>query len=337
MRVLGFGFALLPEPFGKDNDRLLLQGDEDLEHPPKRTLPSCSDEENGVQVERSGDHAAHRLRPATLLPAGTVEPGFPVAVDTAIPRWSPVGDFIRSLIETIVAEEHSIWLVGGAVRDLIANAGEPVNDLDFCGTMLLGTLCEVADESLALAGLGDHRRSVSPGRVFSIAPAVAARRILEYKSLSLTGFRFPASGGDLLDDVRTRDLTVNGLYYDPRHQLIIDPAGNGIEHLNAVPVRIVPLFAGDDVVEQAQVILRGLKFKTRWPEADVTALAAWVRALPGDLAGQVPEDRWRALRGMWRRCVPREHRAAAAKTAGELGPAADRLIRVLENGGSDDA
>ncbi|GAA1017737.1 hypothetical protein GCM10009556_066270 [Acrocarpospora pleiomorpha] len=290
-----------------------------------------------MRVERNGPHAAHRLRKEDLASAADIAAHFPAAVDQAIPRWSPDGDFVRSLIDTIVENGHSIWLVGGAVRDLIADAGQPVNDLDFCGTMLLGELYETADELLTLAGLGDHVRRISPGRVFSVAADVDAARLLEYKSLSLTGFRFPASGGDLIDDVVTRDLTVNGVYYDPHHQLIIDPSRRGVEHIRAVPRKIVPIYLDDDAVERAQVILRGLKFKIRWPDADMTEMATWVGSLPANLAERIPEDRWPRLHRMWRRCVPEEHRDEAVKVAERLGSAADRLVHLLRDGCDDGA
>ncbi|MFI6904489.1 hypothetical protein ACIBKY_24735 [Nonomuraea sp. NPDC050394] len=328
--VIGFGFALEPEPWGRGNDRLLLAGDEGCEEPPPRTLPSPSDEENGVLVERRGPHATLRLRPDQVVLADDVAPRLTAAVDGTISRSSRDGDLIRSLIDVIGARHHAIWLVGGGVRDLLADTSGSVNDLDFCGTMLLGELYEIAGELMALAGLGDHRVSVSPGRVFSVAPHVGGTRILEYKALSIDGFHFPASGGDLLDDVVTRDLTVNGIYYDLRRQLIADPSGKGIEHLRAVPRKIAPLYREDHAVGQAKTIVRSIKFKLRWPDADVSEMTAWVDSLPGDLTARIPGGAWPALRGMWRRCVPEERQAEAAATARQLGSAADSLARLLQ-------
>ncbi|MCK2218369.1 hypothetical protein MF672_031930 [Actinomadura sp. ATCC 31491] len=337
VQVIGFGFALEPQPFSRGNDRLLLAGDENCEQAPPRGLPTRSDEENGVRVERSGPHAAQRLSPQSVIPAGEIAPRLAAAVEAVIPPWTEVGDFLRSLIDTSIAREHPIWLVGGAVRDLIADADGAVNDLDFCGSMLLGDLYEVVDELLSLAGLGDHRSSVSVARVFSIAPTVHGERIFEYKSLSQNGFRFPASGGDLLDDARTRDLTVNGIYYDPYHHVVIDPTGHGIDHLRAVPRRIVPLCREGSEAEQAQIILRGLKFKVRWPDADVTELAKWVGSLPGDLVTRIPEDRRAALSRLWQRYVPEARQATATNEAENLGPAASRLLQTLQEGRSHDA
>jgi hypothetical protein len=337
--VIGFGFAMEPDPFSRDNDRLLLAGDESRAQVPPRRLPTRLDEENGTRVERCGPHVAQRLHPRNLTSPDDVAPQLPAAVDRAISRDPSTAPFIRSFVGEFRERAHSIWLIGGAVRDLLTNAAGPLNDLDFAGTMLLGELWEVLAELLARTGLGDHRPQVSLRGVFSV-PAVDRGgdrdrdRIIEYKSLSQDGFRFPASGGDLVDDVASRDLTVNGLYYDPHLRLIIDPSGRGIEDLRAVPRKIVPLYSGPDPVEQAQIVLRGLKFAVRWPDADISQLEAWVKALPSDLTDRIPEGRWRGLRGMWKHSIPKK---TETEVAGKLGPVAVDLVRLLGNGGDDAA
>ncbi|WP_431914840.1 hypothetical protein [Nonomuraea jabiensis] len=189
-------------------------------------------------------------------------------------------------------------------------------------------------EILALNDLGDHRPRVSPGRVLSVEDGEpGSGRVIEYKALSQHGFRFPASGGDLLDDVGTRDLTVNGLYYDLRHHLLIDPSGKGVRQLRATPRVLAPVCDGDDPAEQAKVVIRAVKFAVRWPDADVSELAAWARRHLADAAGELPADVRRRLRGFWGRCVPKEQTAQALRAAERLGPAAVELIQAVREGG----
>jgi hypothetical protein len=254
-------------------------------------------------------------------------------VDSAISRSA--GGGIRRLIEAADAQGHSMWLIGGATRDLLK--GAPENDLDFCGTIPVGEMHDLAGEALARDGSGDYRLRVSPRLVFSIKPEVGGKRILEYKCLALTGLRFPASGGDLNEDAACRDLTVNSLYYDPVKEVVADPTGKGVEHLFSVPLKLVTPYRGDDPMEQAHIVLRGLKFWLRWPDADVSQLMEWARSLTDDLPERISDGAWFIVQGAWERCVRKRDRTRARELADRLGPAARRLLDALMSGASDDA
>lgn len=326
VQVTGFATALESDP----DDRLLLAGDEIFPQIPARPIPPRED----PGIERCGPHAAHQLAEGDVAAADDIVPGLRSAVGRAVGRCPKSGHFVWSLVAEFARRDCSLWLVGGAVRDLVADPVQAVNDLDFAGTMLAGELHALAPEILALNDLGDHRPQVSPGRVLSVEDGrPGSGRVIEYKALSQHGFRFPASGGDLLDDVGTRDLTVNGLYYDLRHHLLIDPSGKGVRQLRATPRVLAPVYGGDDPAERAKVVIRAVKFAVRWPDADVSELAAWARRHLADAAGELPADVRRRLRGFWGRCVPMEQTAQALRAAERLGPAAVALIQAVREGG----
>ena len=178
----------------------------------------------------------------------------------------------------------------------------------------------------------DYECSISPQLVWSIRPSKQAPRLLEYKALARTWFRFPAWGGSLAEDAATRDLTINALYYDLRHDVLADPCGAGCADLLGVPRVARTPYRGDDPVEQACIILRCVKFKLRWPELDITAVADRVKLLPDDLVARIPGTDWdqRIVR-MRKRCIPSRHRGSdELAIAKELGRPAVCLIVQLQ-------
>ncbi|GAA0971910.1 hypothetical protein GCM10009555_024070 [Acrocarpospora macrocephala] len=328
---LVLGFAYEPSTPGADGDRLLLEGDENRDEPPARPIPSPRDVANGIRIDRCGLHPVAGLKQEYLSSADDIAPYLPSAVDRAISR-SEVEALLPLMLSEIDDRHHTIWLVGGAVRDLLTEPEHPIKDLDFCGTIPTGEFYDLAHESLARAGSGDYERGVSMRGVVYIKPLAAGKRIVEYKALTLGGFRFLSSGGDLTEDTAGRDFTVNSLYYDLRRQLIIDPSGHGIEHLRHAPSRLVIAYQGDNPVEQASIVLRGLKFLIRWPDADASALANWAGSLPADLNERIPTGKWKLLTAVWHNGVAKKHRRRAIELAADLGPVAAALLRKLSDG-----
>ncbi|YCK39822.1 hypothetical protein ACNF49_38905 [Actinomadura sp. ATCC 39365] len=324
--VTGFATALESGP----DDRLLLAGDEACARIPTRPIPPRED----PSIKRCGPQIAHRIGEGDVTDADDVRPGLRAAVSRAIDQCPEPGRFVRSLVAEFARRDCALWLIGGAVRDLVADPAPAVNDLDFAGTMLTGELHALAPEMLALSGLGDHRPHISPGRVLSVQDGMpGSERIIEYKALSQHGFRFPASGGDLLDDVGTRDLTINGLYYDLRRHVLIDPSGQGVRHLRAMPRTLAPVYAGDDPVERVKVVIRTVKFAVRSPDADMSEAAAWIDRHLADLAGELPADMRRSLLGFWGRCIPKERTSEALRAVERLGAVAGSLIQAVREGG----
>jgi hypothetical protein len=320
-RVIGFG--LIREPGA---DHMLVEGEEDLSEPPDRPVP-CRGRSAGIS--RGDTSPVHDL-PAAVLNSGE---HLGESFDQQLSSLGEGGLFIRNLLEKLAEMKHHTWFVGGSVRDLLAprpGPGAPVSDLDMTGT--IGPACLSRIAPLRRSGAADYRCTISPRLVWSVIPPEHPRRLLEYKPLARTWFRFPAWGGTLAEDAATRDLTINALYFDPINDVVADPSG-GRAHLLSMPAVAKTPYRGDDPVEQACVILRCVKFKLRWPELDITEMRRWVQGLPDDLAGRIPPARRRWIVTMRRHCVPEPDRGGAELAiAVELGPTAVRLIEELQAG-----
>jgi hypothetical protein len=331
-RVVGFGLTRDPGPI----DQVLVDGDEDLVVPPYRPLPVPG--RLPPLLKRSG-------RQPLGAPAAELSPELTRHVSEGLERqlyaMGEPGDFIRKVLDHVEAEDHRAWLVGGAVRDLIAEgtAARPA-DLDFTGTVGPGELYDGMRRWRRAAGMADYRTFISPQLVCAVAPVGGNRAdaFVEYKPLSQSGFRFPAWGGALADDAATRDLTVNALYYDRADGVVADPTGRGCRDLLSAPRVASTPYRGDNPVEQACVILRSLKFRLRWPDLDITEISAWAAVLPADLTRRIPGDRWGFLAGLRRRCIPERHRGEAElSTARAIGPVALCLVQELRDRAKADA
>ncbi|MFD7028747.1 hypothetical protein ACFWAR_12010 [Streptomyces sp. NPDC059917] len=322
------GMACTPD---EPRHRLLVKGEECLSAPPHRAVPD-GDEADGPVIERTGPAPADRIAADDMRSAEELAPGLSEAVDLALSVMGVEGRFIRALLDDVDSARHHAWLVGGTVRDLVGDgAGATPNDLDFAGTMAPHAMRDAMDRGLRAEGLGDYYLMENEiSMVCSVAPVLGEPRIVEYKPLEVKGFAFPVHGGDLVDDVTCRDLTINSLYYDHRRKIVLDPSGWGLPDLLAAPRRLRTPYDGDDPLRRVAVVIRFLKFAFRMPDADRTPFAAWARALPPDLADRVPEEKWRALTGFWRHCLPGDLSARAVELAtADLGPGAGRVALVL--------
>ena len=305
-------------------DHILLEGDEDVSAPPHRPL-SC--QANLPGLERTG------LSPVAGLPADRLEAapdGLRAAVEDALSARED-GRFVRGLLGEVTALRHHAWLVGGAVRDLVAAAaGVGVKDFDLTGTVGPGCLDAMIRLRRA-SGVGDYKTQLSPSNVWSVTPPEPrAERLVEYKPLSRPGFRLPVWGGSLEEDASTRDLTVNALYYDRATGVLADPCGTGRTDLRA-RVMATPL-RSTDPVDQACVVLRCLKFRLRSAETDISRMVTWIRdELPEDLSVEISGAAWKRLvvTRRWS-VVPELNGRDELAVAGEFGEKAVRLVREIQ-------
>ncbi|MFE5138436.1 hypothetical protein ACFRDV_12280 [Streptomyces fagopyri] len=326
--VIGFTYDHDP-PAGEPGDRLLVDGDQDLPRPPARLVPSVLDP--SVDITRSGPTPADGLDEHTLTVS---PPQLHAGYERLVDGMGDHAGLVRGLLDELARLEHSTWLVGGAVRDLLVDGDEAqVRDLDFTGTAGPGELNAMAVwRRHRRDGFGDYAWRVSPQLVWSISPQEFPQsRVMEYRPLALDGFAFPAYGGSLATDAGTRDLTVNALYYDHQRGVVADPTGLGHTHLRAVPLVMAISYQNDDPIACACVILRCLKFCLRWPDADIGFAAEWIGALPADLAARVPEEGWPRILTTWAACVPPLHRVTGqADLAARLGPVAVALVAAIQ-------
>lgn len=281
--IAGFAWVAPPEDdrylSTHVDDRLLFDGDEELDAPPDRPVPQTA--EYAVPAGVVPPEEPELVRAADTID-GLLPLRFDALLDLPDAPWRPV---IRPLVAAVYATGHRLWLAGGAVRDVLA--GRPlheVNDLDLAGTVPPGRFSDIARQVLRVAQMSECRTQVSADSlVCSIKSRRANVRLLEYRGLTRAGFRFPAVGSALGEDARNRDFSFNALMYDIVDRLVYDGSGRGVEDLLGGSVRFRPLRVTDDPFVQAEVVLRGMKFAYRWRNGTALDLAGyreWIAELP---------------------------------------------------------
>jgi putative nucleotidyltransferase with HDIG domain len=151
--------------------------------------------------------------------------------------YSPLVDKIRNILP-----DQEIYLVGGAVRDMLLNRVS--HDLDFAlPSNGILTARRVANALNADFMVLDDKRDT--GRVI-VTESDGTRNFLDFATYR---------GNNLEEDLRARDFTINAIAYDLRANTIIDPI-NGASDLRAKTIRACSLTSmTDDPVR----ILRGVR------------------------------------------------------------------------------
>ncbi|MFH8760332.1 hypothetical protein [Streptomyces atroolivaceus] len=350
-KVLGFASAVRGAagrlPSAAD-DLLLLEGDG---HTGPLPCPDGETASGSLPVRRVGPHPYRQLESAHVHPADELAPGLTAAFDELV--YGPDAPrYLAVLIERLTGAGHGFWLAGGAPRDLLAGARpDKVGDLDATGTAPAGRFWDVADRVLDDEDgvSAEHPRLFSPDTlVCSVLPPQRQGHTLEYRGLGIGGLRVPATGTDLRQDARQRDLTVNTLLYDPVHHVVLDPLEQALRDLayrGGIRV-LVPAGAPDDPETCAAVLLRGLKFRLRWASAasgrggargpNDTALRDWATALPEDLTAQLDERgeaAWRRVHAVADTCLPATPSLHLTEVVRGYGTAAAALVDRLTGGG----
>ena len=143
---------------------------------------------------------------------------------------------VERLFDLFAGDGHQLFLVGGAVRDLLRGQSiEQLDDLDF-------TTDAIPDQVLAL--LRRNRiTAFDVGRPFGTVGAVLGGQVEEKRTdCQITTFRGPDGrngtfGASLEEDLCLRDLTINSMAMDRRFN-VIDPY-NGQSDLAAHQLRAV--------------------------------------------------------------------------------------------------
>lgn len=139
-------------------------------------------------------------------------------------------DPITTLFDTFAAQGKELYLVGGAVRDLLL--GERPADYDF-------TTDARPEEMIAM-----FPKVVTLGQHFGTIGVVLAGEVFEITTYRREGGyrdgRHPSAltfSDDVRDDVKRRDFTINGLLMD-RHGTVFDYVG-GLKDLDAGIIRVI--------------------------------------------------------------------------------------------------
>ena len=206
----------------------------------------------------------------------------------------PLPPLIKKVMDILPADQE-IYLVGGAVRDLLLSRISP--DLDFAlpanGISLARTVANALGADFIPL---DEERDT--GRV--IFTDESGTRIF----LDFAVYR----GADLLEDLRGRDFTINALAYNLRDETIIDPTEGG-KDLRAKTIRVCsPTSLSDDPVR----ILRAVRL--------AAALDFHIEKNTRELMKQSADQLWRIS--------PERLRDEVFKIL--KGPKPDACMRALE-------
>ena len=182
---------------------------------------------------------AHRHAPSPALRA---------ALRRALRTRQDNGLRAQDIIDVLGRHGYHTYLVGGAVRDLLRDPQHPIPDVDLVTdaptSEVLRLVRAALDSELPKLQVTSsdvaHYQGVVSYDCIDVA-SIRVRGMFEPKRLNHTTYCrvYPLSFGTCLRaDAKNRDLTCNAIYYDPAHDLLLDPTGHGIadacnKHLRA--------------------------------------------------------------------------------------------------------
>lgn len=322
-KVRGFGYFPSNSP-DSSCDSLLFEGQEQLAEVLFHPVP-----DSAAEAQSLAPPPASRLRPEHVREAGEINVELSNAVAAVVgaagKSWTGIAE---KLISAVVGTGHSIWIAGGAARDLVSGEVTEVRDLDLAGTMPPGGFTGVARKELRSLGI-EFREKVSHDLVCSSTPTAGGDPLFEYRTLNTDAFQFPASGSDLIEDVSTRDFAVNSLFVDPSGGYMLDPSGCGIDDLRATPRRITSINTSADALTQAIKVLRAMKFIQRWAAQPGVAVADVVHWPDGDLAKYLSNVDWDILASVQMEYLDGVTLGTQLILAGVVGSEAEQLLKEL--------
>ncbi len=150
---------------------------------------------------------------------------------------------------------HEAYVVGGAIRDLLT--GRSPKDIDVATSARPRTVTRLFSRARII------------GRRFKLVHVPAGRSgILEVSTFRGPGAHGNNHYGTLAEDALRRDFTVNGLYYCPQRQQIVDYV-DGLRDLSARRLRTIgdaePAFV-DDPVRMLRAVKYAVFLGVRVPE-----------------------------------------------------------------------
>lgn len=190
--------------------------------------------------------------------------------------YMPAEITIHPLVEkvkSIIPQGQEIYLVGGAVRDMLLQRSSP--DLDFAlPAEGIPTARRIANQLKADFVALDENRDI--GRVI-VTDLHGMRTFLDFIKYQ--------GGQDIETDLRARDFTINALAYDLRDGSILDPLG-GARDLQAKCIRACsPSSFRDDPIR----ILRAVRMAAALKFRIDLETRKWMRTIVGQLPSSSPE------------------------------------------------
>jgi tRNA nucleotidyltransferase/poly(A) polymerase len=155
------------------------------------------------------------------------------------------------------AQGVNLYLVGGAVRDLIG--GFPIDDLDFVVEgKPLKLIPQLIRQKAVVLSKNDALQSAELESPFGMLASLSMARA----SLGSKPSKARAVPATILEDLRRRDFSVNaiGISLNPQSRgLLLDPT-NGVADMEKKELRALHLYS---FLEEPIRLLRGVRFRTR--------------------------------------------------------------------------
>ncbi len=226
----------------------------------------------------------------------------PVALGVVVPpRFQPILDETRPLAEAFQARGHTLYLVGGIVRDTMLGLSRSAPDID-CTTdaspdQIEAIIRSMKPESIWTVGkkfgtIGAHLRmgdAAAPGAVTPVRPVeITTHRAEAYNADS----RKPdvEFSTDINADLSRRDFTVNAMALSILDLQLIDPFNGAIDLANKV-LR-TPLSPAVSFTDDPLRMLRAARFIAGYELAPDEGIVAAVREF-GDRLEIVSAERVR--------------------------------------------
>jgi hypothetical protein len=193
-------------------------------------------------------------------------------------------DECDEVMQILSLNDKTACLVGGCVRDILI--GEAPKDFDFVSSLPYEKLSELFSE----AGFTVKET----GKQFLVLTATkngVTFEIANFRKDSITSDgRRPESVeiGDIFEDAARRDFTINSLFYNLRYKQLLDPAGRGLDDIDARLIR----FNGNPEQRLKEDFLRGIRFYrfvARGFKPESNSLATVRRMFPEIVAKTDPE------------------------------------------------
>jgi len=192
---------------------------------------------------------------------------------------SPIIDKVRDILP-----EQEIYLVGGAVRDMLLNRVS--SDLDFAlPSNGISSARIVANKLKADFMVLDDERDT--GRVI-FTNEDGSRTFLDFATYR---------GSNLEKDLRARDFTINAIAYELHNETIIDPL-DGTSDLRAKSIRACsPTSISDDPVRILRAIRQAAKFECKIDLETRKALKQAANLLPNISPERKRDELFKILEG----------------------------------------
>lgn len=251
---------------------------------------TMSDDEQTAKSAYAGRWVA-RVRGRIIAQGGTPEQALhaaqisrhkekPEIIYMPVPfSFSPLIDKVRDALP-----EQEIYLVGGAVRDMLLHRSSP--DLDFAlpsnGISLARRVANTLHADFMV--LDDARDT---GRVI-ITNADSTRTFLDFATYR---------GKDLNEDLHARDFTINAIAFDLRTQTLLDPL-NGASDLRARLIRACsPTSLSDDPIRILRAVRQAAAFQFRVETETRKVMRHAARLLPNVSAERQRDELFKMLEG----------------------------------------